>query len=367
MLRTETLDVNMGPQHPSTHGVFRMELTLDGERVVDLKPYFGYLHRGIEKLAEGRTYLQCVPFTDRLDYICGMSNNLAYALAVEKLAGIGPVPERAEYIRVIMAELTRVVNHCVVVGFLLNDLGAFFTPVLYCLRQREYILDLFEMTSGSRMTPSYIRPGGVAEDIPAEFLPAAQKVVAGLPAFVDEMDELLTGNEILMARLQGVGKLDPERAIGWGATGPLLRASGVGYDVRRAEPYSVYGRLDFDVAIRQGRDAYARYLLRLDEIRQSTRILEQALAQMPAGPVMAEGVRRIRPPVGEAYARIEAPKGELGFYLVSDGSANPYRFRVRPTSLVNLQALREMCLGQLVADVVVILGSVDITMGEVDR
>jgi len=344
-----------------------MVLTLDGERVVDLKPHFGYLHRGIEKTAEERPYLQNLPFTDRLDYVCGMSNNLAYALAVEKLAGIGPIPERAEYLRVVVAELTRVVNHCVAVGFLLNDLGALYTPVLYCLRQREYILDLLEMASGSRMTPSYVRPGGLADDVPEEFVPGARKVVAGLPAFVDQLDQLLTGNEILMARLQGVGVLAPERAIAYGVTGPVLRGSGVAYDVRKAEPYSIYSRFDFDVVTEEGQDSYARYLVRLGEIRQSTRILEQALAQLPAGPVMVEGVRRIRPPAGEAYARIEAPKGELGFYLVSDGSPNPYRFRVRPTSLINLQALREMCLGHLVADVVVILGSIDITMGEVDR
>lgn len=367
MLRTETLTINVGPQHPSTHGVFRMELTLDGERVVDLRPHFGYLHRGIEKLAEGRTYLQNVPLSDRLDYICGLSNNLAYALAVEKLAEIGPIPERAEYLRVIMAELTRVVNHCVAIGFLLNDLGAFFTPVLYCLRQREYIIDLFEMASGSRMTPSYIRPGGVADDLPAEFLPAARRVVAGLPAFADQLDELLTGNEILKARLQGVGVLPPERAIAYGVTGPMLRASGVAYDVRKAEPYSIYPRFAFDVVTDDAQDAYARYLVRLAELRQSVRILEQALDELPEGPVMVEGLRRIRPPAGEAYARIESPKGELGFYLVSDGSPNPYRYRVRPTSLLNLQALREMCIGHLVADVVVILGSIDITMGEVDR
>lgn len=367
MLRTENLHINVGPQHPSTHGVFRLALTLDGERVVDLKPHFGYLHRGIEKTAEERTYLQNVPFTDRLDYISAMSNNLAYALAVEKLAGIGPIPERAEYLRVIMAELTRVVNHVVAIGFLLNDLGAFFTPVLYCLRQREYILDLFEMVSGSRMTPSYIRPGGLAADVPAEFVPAALKVLAGLPAFADQLDQLLTGNEILMARLRGIGILPPARAVACGVTGPVLRASGVNYDVRKVEPYLLYPRFDFDVVTHDGQDSYARYLVRLAEIRQSTRILEQALQQLPEGPVMAEGVKRIRPPAGEAYARIESPKGELGFYLVSDGSPNPYRFRIRPTSLINLHTLREMCIGHLVADVVVILGSIDLTMGEVDR
>lgn len=367
MLRTETLTVNVGPQHPSTHGVFRMVATLNGERVTDLVPYFGYLHRGIEKTAESRTYLQNLPFTDRLDYVSGMSNNLAYALAVEKVAGIGPIPERAEYLRVIMAELTRVVNHCIAIGFLLNDLGAFFTPVLYCLRQREYILDLFEMVSGSRMTPSYIRPGGVADDVPAEFLPAVRKVVAGLPAFVDEMDGLLTGNEILMARLQGVGILPPERAVALGVTGPVLRGSGVAYDVRKAEPYSIYPRFDFDVVTEPGQDAYARYLVRIGEMRQSVRILEQALKALPEGPVMAEGVKRIRPPAGEAYARIEAPKGELGFYLVSDGSPNPYRYHIRSTSLINLGALRDMCIGQMIADAVIILGSVDITLGEVDR
>lgn len=367
MLRTETLTVNVGPQHPSTHGVFRMVVTLDGERVVDLVPHFGYLHRGIEKLAEGRTYVQNVPFTDRLDYISGMSNNLAYALAVEKLAGIGPIPERAEYLRVIMAELTRVANHCVAIGFLLNDLGAFFTPVLYCLREREYILDLFEMASGSRMTPSYIRPGGVADDVPPDFLPAARKVVAQLPAFIDQLDALLTGNEILMARLQRVGILPPERAVALGVTGPLLRASGVAYDVRKAEPYSIYPRFAFDVVTADGQDAYARYLVRIGEMRQSVRILEQALKEVPEGPVMAEGVRRIRPPAGEAYARIEAPKGELGFYLMSDGSPNPYRCHIRSTSLINLGALRDMAVGHLMADLIIILGSIDITLGEVDR
>jgi NADH:ubiquinone oxidoreductase subunit D len=367
MLKTETLQINIGPQHPSTHGVFRVELTLDGERVLDLRPHFGYLHRGIEKTAESRTYLQDLPFTDRMDYVCGMSNNLAYVLAVEKLAGIGPIPERAEYLRVIMAELTRVVNHCIAVGFLLNDLGAFFTPVLYCLRQREYILDLFEMASGSRMTPSYIRPGGVAEDVPDEFWPRTQRVVQGLPKFVDELEKLLAGNEILMARLQGVGILPPDRAVALGVTGPVLRGSGVAYDIRKAEPYSIYPRFDFDVVTQPTQDAFARFRVRLDEMRQSVRILEQALAQIPAGPVMVEGLKRIKPEPGEAYARIEAPKGELGFYLVSEGGPNPYRWHMRPTSLINLGALRTMCLGQLVADVMVILGSIDITLGEVDR
>jgi NADH-quinone oxidoreductase subunit D len=365
MLKTETITINMGPQHPSTHGVFRMILTLDGETIVDLKPMFGYLHRGIEKMSEGRTYLQACPLMDRLDYVCSMTNGFGYVVAVEKLAGIA-VPERAEYIRVIMAELTRLVNHMLAIGFLFNDLGAFYTPVLYAYRERERLMDLFELVSGSRMMCNYMRPGGVSGDLPEEFMPVYRKVMDLQRAFVDEFDAMLSQNEIFRMRAIGVGVLPRQEAVRYSTTGPVLRASGVAYDVRKAEPYSIYDRFDFDIPTQQEGDVYARYRQRLAEMRQSIRILDQAAAQLPGGPVQTK-VTRIKPPVGECYARIEAPKGELGFYLVSDGSTNPYRFHVRSTSLMNLSALKEMCLGQKVADVVTILGSIDITLADVDR
>ncbi len=369
-LRTDTIEINMGPHHPSTHGVFRMVLTLDGETVVDLEPRFGYLHRGIEKTAEERTYVQNVPFTDRLDYICGITNNWAYALALEKLAGI-EVPERAEYIRVILGELTRVMNHMLAIGFLWNDLGATtFTPVVYAFRERERILDLIEMAAGSRMMPSYIRAGGVVADLPEEFMPRLQKLVPHLKRFIDEMDTMLTKNEIFRARAVGVGVLKAKDAINAGITGPVLRASGVKYDIRKADSYSIYDRFDFEVPVHTAGDVYARYLQRLAEARQSLRIIEQAMRDIPEGPVTSlpyKQLSRLKPPKGEAYGRIESPKGELGFYLVSDGSNKPYRFRIRSTSLLNLTLLREMCLGHKVADVVTILGSIDITLGDVDR
>ncbi|MGQ9516532.1 MAG: NADH-quinone oxidoreductase subunit D [Anaerolineae bacterium] len=369
-LRTDTIEINMGPHHPSTHGVFRMVLTLDGETVVDLEPRFGYLHRGIEKTAEERTYVQNVPFTDRLDYICGITNNWAYALALEKLAGI-EVPERAEYIRVILGELTRVMNHMLAIGFLWNDLGATtFTPVVYAFRERERILDLIEMAAGSRMMPSYIRAGGVVADLPEEFMPRLQKLVPHLWRFIDEMDTMLTKNEIFRARAVGVGVLKAKDAINAGISGPVLRASGVKYDIRKADSYSIYDRFDFEVPVHTAGDVYARYLQRLAEARQSLRIIEQAMRDIPEGPVTSlpyKQLSRLKPPAGEAYGRIESPKGELGFYLVSDGSTKPYRFRIRSTSLLNLTLLKEMCIGHKVADVVTILGSIDITLGDVDR
>ena len=366
MLKTRTITLNLGPQHPSTHGVLRMVLTMDGETIVDLKPIFGYLHRGMEKLAETRTYLQNMPLTDRMDYICAMSNNLAYAITVEKLAGL-EVPERAEYIRVIMAEFTRVVNHLVAIGALLNDLGAFFTPMLYCLRERERILDLFEMTCGARMTCNYLRFGGVAADLPEEFVPQAREVVAGLYYWVDDLEHLLTTNEILLARLQGIGILPRELAINCSVTGPTLRASGVPYDVRRAAPYSIYDRFDFKIPTLDEGDCYARYLIRLAEIRQSLHIIEQAVDHLPPGEVQAQVPRLLRPPVGDAYARIESPKGELGFYLVSDGGISPYRFHVRAPSLINLTVLPDLVRGLRIPDLVAIIGSIDIVMGEIDR
>jgi len=365
-LKTETITLNVGPQHPSTHGVFHMILTLEGETIVDLEPVVGYLHRNHEKLGEGFTYLQYCPYPSRLDYICGMTNEHAYALAVEKLAGL-QVPERAEYIRTIMAELNRMVNHIVSIGFLLNDLGAFFTPVLYCLKQREKVLDLFEMASGSRMMFNYIRYGGVARDLPEGFISAAQEVVGSFPGFVDELEQLLTENEIFVARTKGIGILPPDVAVDYSCTGPLLRGSGVPYDIRRVDSYSIYSRFDFDVVTRPNGDVFDRYMVRIEEIRQSTRIVEQALGELPEGPVMAELPRTFRPPAGDAYGRIEAPKGELGFYLVSDGGDKPYRLKVRSPSFINLGALPVMARGYKVPDLVAILGSIDITLGEVDR
>jgi len=368
MLHTETITINMGPQHPSTHGVFRMKLTLDGETIVDLEPVFGYLHRGIEKLAEEKTYLQCVPLTDRLDYICSMTNNWGYAIAVEKLCGI-EVPERAEYIRVIVGEFTRIINHMLAVGFLWNELGAFFTPVLYCLRERERILDLFESLSGSRMMCNYIRPGGVAADLPDGWLEQAKRLNDHLKVFLDEMERMLEENEIFLARTVDVGVLPADVAIAHGVTGPALRASGVPYDIRKVDHYSIYDRFEFDVPTREHGDVWDRYKQYFLEFRQSCRILDQALAQIPEGPIMAEKVtpKLRRPPKGEAYGRIESPKGELGFYLVSDGGPNPYRWRNRPPSLINLSALREICVGHKVADVVIILGSFNITVADIDR
>ncbi len=367
-LNTDQIVVNLGPQHPSTHGVFRLVVTLEGETIVDLEPVMGYLHRNHEKIGERNTFLMNMPYTDRLDYICAMGNNFGYSLAVEKLMGIKP-PERAEYIRVMMAELTRVVNHLWAIGFLLNDLGAYFTPALYAIEERELVLDVFEAVSGSRMMCNYFRFGGVARDLPEGVLDVVRELVhERLPRKVDELDTYLTHNEIIRARCIGVGVLPPEDAIAYGMAGPVLRASGVPYDVRRADPYSIYDRLDFDVAVRYNGDVYDRYIIRLDEIRQSLRILEQVLRDIPEGEVQTGKPQyQVRVPAGEAYGRVENPKGELGFYVVSNGKPNPWRYHVRAPSFINLTAMGEMCKGQKVADVVAILGSIDIVLGEVDR
>ncbi|MBA7668183.1 NAD(P)H-quinone oxidoreductase subunit H [subsurface metagenome] len=365
-VRTEPFVLNMGPVHPSTHGVFRMRVTLDGEVVVDIEPIFGYLHRGIEKLAEQRTYTGIIPLTDRLDYISSMSNNFAYCLAVEKLAGI-KVPERAEYIRVIIAELQRVAALLIAVGAFLNDCGAFFTPFLYMFRERERIVDLFEMVSGQRLTYNYMRVGGVSQDLPDEFMPALRKFMDMMPRFMAEYDRLLVQNEILIARAKGVGILTGEQAINCSASGPVLRASGVNWDIRKADPYSIYDRFDFAIPTQTTGDCYDRYRQRIEETRQSLHIIRQAMEQIPSGPVRAELPQLIRPPAGEAYAHIEAPKGELGFYLVSDNSIAPYRCHIRPPSLINLTALRDMVRGWKIADLIIIFGSIDITVGEIDR
>jgi NADH-quinone oxidoreductase subunit D len=364
----QLLEISMGPQHPSTHGVFRMNVLLDGERVVKLKPVFGYLHRNHEKIAENETYLGSMPYTDRLDYFCSITNNWAYALAVEKLAGI-QVPERAEYLRVITGELTRLQNHACLIGFLLQDMGASGTPLMYAFREREKILDLFEALTGARMMCNYMRFGGCRVDLPAGWLEQAKKAVQAFPRFLDEYEQLLRSNEILMERTQGVGVLRKELAVGSAISGPMARASGVNYDIRKVDRYGIYDRFAFRVPLGEHGDVYDRYMIRLLEMRESVKILEQAMAAIPGGAIVDPKmrIRGFRPKAGEAYGRIEAPKGELGFYLISDGSPNPYRYRVRPPSLINLTVLEDMCMGQNVADVVIILGSVDIVLGEVDR
>lgn len=365
---TDLLEVAMGPHHPSTHGVFRMDVVLDGERVVKLKPVFGYLHRNHEKIAEGTTYLSSMPYTDRLDYFCSMTNNWGYALTVEKLAGLR-VPERAEYLRVILAELTRLQNHACLVGFLVQDMGASGTPLMYAFREREKILDLFESLSGSRMMCNFMRFGGCRCDLPPGWVEAARRVVDHFPRFLDEFERFLSGNEILLARTQGVGRLPRDLAVNAGVTGPMLRAAGVNYDVRKVDRYGIYDRFSFRVPLGEHGDTYDRYMIRVLEMRESIGILQQALRDLPGGPVLdtKSKLRGFKPPAGEVYGRIEAPKGELGFYLISDGGANPYRYRVRPPSLINLTILEDLCRGHLVADVVSILGSVDIVLGEVDR
>ena len=365
-LKTETFMLNVGPQHPSTHGVFRMRLTLDGEVIQDVEPVFGYLHRGIEKLAEGLNYTQDIVFTDRLDYLASMTNNQAYVVAVEKLAGI-QVPERAEYLRVIMAELMRISSHLMAVGFLLNDLGAFLTPLLYMYREREKILDLFDMVCGQRLTYNYMRIGGVSQDVPEEFLPSLKKYINSLPRFINEYDQLLAENEILLIRTKNVGILSREAAINYSTAGPVLRGSGVKWDIRKADPYSIYDRFQFEIPTGTKGDVYDRYRVRIEEMRQSIQIIKQAIEQLPQGEIQAKVPKVLCPPKGEAYGHIEGPKGELGFYLVSDGSTNPYRLHIRPPSLINLTPLREMLIGVKIADAMAIFGSIDICVGEVDR
>lgn len=370
---TQTLEVNIGPQHPSTHGVFRMNVVLDGENIVSLKPVMGYLHRNHEQIAENMSYTGSMPYTDRLDYFNSMSNNFGYALAVEKLAGLD-VPERAQYIRIIMAELTRLVNHVSVIGFLLNDLGAFFTPVLYAFREREKILDIFEEVSGARMMCNYLRFGGVKRDLPQGSLEKIKDIVNKFPKFLDEFEALLSKNEILCMRCQNVGVLPAELAVSASITGPMLRASGVNYDIRKVDHYSIYDRFKFRVPLGQKGDVYDRYYVRILEMRESLKILEQALKELPAGEIISKKMapflkapRNFKPPVGEAYGRVEAPKGELGFYVVSDGTAQPWRYHVRAPSLINLTILEDLCIGHKVADAIIILGSVDIVLGEVDH
>ncbi|MGD0976315.1 MAG: NADH-quinone oxidoreductase subunit D [Candidatus Korobacteraceae bacterium] len=364
-LDSNELILNMGPQHPSTHGVLRVILKLDGEKVLGTDCVIGYLHRGVEKIAENRTYVQFNPYVDRMDYVAAVSNGLGYCEAVEKLLGV-EAPERARYIRVILTELNRLASHQVWLGTHALDIGAL-TPLFYCFRDREEILKIFEKYCGARLTTHAFRIGGCQYEIYEGF----QKEVLDYCDFVlpkiDEYEELLTTNRIWVERTKGVGVLSGAECIELGATGPVLRGSGVKWDLRKAQPYAAYSKFEFDIPIGKNGDTYDRYLVRIEEMRQSVRILRQAASSIPEGPITAKVPKVLRPPAGEIYHSIEAPKGELGYFIVSDGSTQPYRVRVRPPSFVNLQALDKMVRGWLVADVVAVIGTLDIVLGEVDR
>ena len=366
IVKTEPFVMNIGPQHPSTHGVFRVKVTVDGEQITDAEMVIGYLHRSMEKLAEERTYTQNIPFTDRTDYLSSMSNNLGYCLAVEKLGGLS-VPARGLAIRVIMAELQRLASHCMGAGAFANDTGAWQTPVMWFNRERERILDIFEMTSGARLTCNYMRIGGVAFELRSGFEEAVRNLLPRLQQTIADGQELLAENEIFIARARDVAVVSPETAIGASLTGPMLRGSGVAWDIRKADPYSGYEKYDFQIPIGYKGDAYDRFTVRLEEMRQSIKIVEQALDDLPGGPHSTEVPLAFRPPAGEAYARIESPRGELGYYLISDGGPSPFRFHIRPPSLINLSVLKEMTVGASVADAIIALGSVDIVVGEIDR
>lgn len=365
ILDTQVLEVNMGPQHPSTHGVLRVKLKLDGERVVDAECIIGYLHRGIEKISENRSYVKCVPYFDRTDYIAAVSNVFGYLLGVEKMMGT-EVPERARYIRVMMTEFNRIASHLLWLATHAIDIGAM-TVFLYCFREREEILKLFEALFGARLTTHAFRVGGLWKDLPPGFPEAARKFIDEFPKHVDEYEQLLTHNRIWLSRTKEIGVISGEEAIEWGLSGPVLRGSGVNYDVRKARPYGGYENFDFDVPLGSDGDTYDRYLVRLEEMRQSRRIIQQVLDHLPTGPVRGKVPRILKPPVGEYFSSIEGPKGELGYYIVSDGSAQPFRVRIRPPTFINLQALRRLTRGHLVADVIAIIGTLDIVLGEIDR
>ncbi|MEA3296395.1 MAG: NADH-quinone oxidoreductase subunit D [candidate division Zixibacteria bacterium] len=364
-LRTEEFVVNMGPHHPSTHGVCRLMLTMDGEKVVHIKPVIGYLHRAIEKICENRTYPQCVPLMDRFEYITSMACGHVYSLAVEKLTDI-EVPERAEYLRVIMVELNRIASHLIFWGTTSMDLGAY-TPFLYGLRERELIIDLFEMTCGQRLTYNYIRIGGVSKDIPPEFVPKCREAIRIISEKISDYEGLLNENPIWLVRTKGVGVISPEKAIAYGASGPVLRASGVKYDIRRNDPYSIYDKFDFDIPAGKVGDCYDRFIQRLEEIKQSMRIVSQALDNLPEGNIKAKVKPKFKPPAGEVYNRIESSRGEMGCYIVSDGSTKPLRVKLRGSSYNHLQLLPEIATDVLIADVVAIFATLDVIMPEVDR
>lgn len=386
----QTMVLNMGPQHPSTHGVLRLVLEIDGEVVVNLYPEIGYLHTGIEKTCEAKFYQQVVPLTDRIDYLSPMSNNLCYCLAVEKLLGL-EIPERAQWIRVLLNELTRLNSHLVWLGTHAMDIGAL-TVFLYTFREREEILRIFEHVAGQRMMTSYFRVGGLALEPPLDFFDRVQNLIRIMPEKIDEYQNLLTGNPIWVNRLKGVGHLSAADAIALGVTGPPLRASGVDWDLRRDMPYSGYEKFQFKVPVSNDGDVWARYVLRLEEMRESVKICQQALDGMPGGPIKADAPKIILPdrekmktemealihhfkivtegfavPAGQVYQAIESPRGEMGYFVVSDGTAKPYRVHMRNPSFATLQALNAMCVGRMLADVVAVIGSIDIVLGEIDR
>jgi len=391
-LQTKELTVSMGPQHPSTHGVLRLVLELDGETVVKCTPHVGYLHRGVEKLAEGMTYLQALPLSDRLDYISSMSNNVGYCLAVERLFGI-EAPDRAKFIRTIVCEMTRISSHIIWVATHALDLGAM-TVFLYSFREREWLLDLFEMLCGARLTVSYPRIGGVRNDVSQEFIDSLYKFTEEFPKRIEEYETLIDKNRIWLGRTKGIGVISAEEAINWGLSGPVLRGSGVDYDIRKRFPYDAYDKVDFDVPLGKNGDVYDRYRCRMEELRQSVRIIRQCIERLPRGPVMTPDAPKftlppkervladmeslihhfvlitkgpMAAPEGEIYVATEVPKGELGFYIVSDGTGKPYRMRVRAPSFVHVSLLPRLCEGGLVADVVANIGTIDIVLGECDR
>ena len=370
-LRTDEMIINMGPQHPSTHGVLRLEIVVDGEIIVDVIPHIGYLHRCFEKHAEHMTnYQQVIPYTDRMDYVAAMNNEHGYAVAVERLLKI-QVPERVEYIRVIMAELQRIASHLIAVGTYGIDAGAF-TPFLYCFTDREKILDLFEMTCGARLLYNYIWVGGLSHDIPPKFIDQAKEFCRYFRPRIKQFNDLLTYNEIFVKRTANVGVLPKDVAVNYASSGPMLRGSGVNWDLRRDDPYSIYDRFEWQPQIGRGEvgtvgDCWDRHIVRMREMEQSVNIIEQALAKIPEGNVQAAIPKRIRPDAGEVYVRTETPRGELGYYVISDGSASPFRVKVRAPAFVNLSVLPAISRGAMLADLVLIAGSVDIVLGEVDR
>ena len=365
MIDATELVLNMGPQHPSTHGVLRVILKLDGEKVLGTECVIGYLHRGVEKIGENRTYTMFNPYVDRMDYVAAVSNGLGYCEAVEKLLNV-EAPPRAQYIRVILTELCRIASHQVWLGTHALDIGAI-TPLFYCFRDREEVLRIFEKYCGARLTTHAFRIGGCLYEAYDGFEQDCQKFCDFFLPKLDEYEELLTTNRIWVERTKGVGILNPEDCIALGVTGPVLRASGVKWDLRKAQPYEAYKNFDFEIPTGLNGDTYDRYLVRIEEMRQAVRIIRQAVDGLPSGPIMAKVPKVIKPAVGEVYHSIEAPKGELGYFIVSDGSTQPYRVRVRPPSFVNLQALDKMVRGLLVADVVAVIGTLDIVLGEVDR
>jgi|TARA_B100000315_G_scaffold152407_1_gene141196 NADH-quinone oxidoreductase subunit D len=362
---TEELVINMGPQHPSTHGVLRIILKLDGETVKDVDCDIGYLHRGTEKIGENITYTMFIPYTDRLDYIAAPSCNLAWVQAVESFFD-WEIPGRALFIRSIVAELSRIASHLLWLATHALDIGAM-TVFLWCFREREMVLDLFERAFGARLTVNAFRLGGLYQDVPQEFLDDARKFIELFPDRVDDYETLLTENRIWLQRTRGVGVISAEDALDYGLTGPILRASGVKWDLRRAKPYAAYPYVNFTIPVGENGDVYDRYLVRLVEMRESASIIGQCLDMLPGGPISCKTPRTIKPPAGEIYHGTENPKGEFGFYIVSDGTETPYRVRIRPPSFINLAGLKKLCVGELLADVIAIIGSIDIVLGECDR